>query len=355
MQNAPRPPSPTEPLRAGLVPPLVLHDLLAVGRALGLDTARWLRRTGLDARSLELGGPGVAWSDGIALVGEAVRDARHVPLGLRVAKRESLSSYGLLGFAILSAPTLRDALEVGIRHHRLAGSLTDPDVELTADEVRIRLAMRPGTPTAVVPFLCEEMFGGMLVCLRSLLGAEFAPMRAAFPYSEPRHATEYAEVFRCPLRFGSARCSMAFPRAWLDRPLQTGNAISFAHAVELCERVGAPRHDGEDALRGVIGRLIGLDLSSPPALAEIGRRLGLSPRTIRRRLEDEGTSYRELVRTARLAEADRLLRAGLGIRDVSDRLGFSEPREFRRAFKRALGVPPSRLRAASRDPASRRR
>lgn len=330
-------------LRHAIVPPFVLRDLLSVGTELGYEAERWLDGTGTTASRLASGRSQVSWAQGVKVIQAALSEAGQHPLGLLIAKRETLSSYGLLGFAIMSAPTLQDVLMAGVQYHQLAGSFTNLGFQIGGDDVSLFLEERTEGATDVLPFLCEELFGGLLVCLRELLGPGFTPVRVCFAYPRPSYASQYVSVFGPELSFGSDVCRMVFPRSWLSWRMPSGNPIAFAQALELCEKSGPQIASQGTRFLDEVRAILDAEVRAMPDLRILCARLNMSERSFRRRLALECVSYRQLTQEAMTAEARRLLSRGKTVQEVSDALGFSEPREFRRAFKRATGCLPSEV------------
>lgn len=324
------------------IPSFVVRDLLVLGEDLGMDVLRWQAAAGLDWPSKPSPDIGeLTWRTSIDVIAAAVSQYPNFPFGLIIARRETLSSYGLLGFAILSAPSLQDALVVGVRHHHLAGSLTDIGFQVMGDEVCLFLDYRENTPGHIQPFLVEEMFGGMLTCIRTLVGDFFKPTYASFPFPEPGYSDKYREHFGNNCHFNAERCEMRFPAKWLEVTLATGNPISFRQSLELCDKLNSRFASTKKDWVGELRALLGSRLKQVPTIGEVAAMHNLSERSLRRRLKEEGFTYRSLLASIRLSMADHLLKSGLRVEEVAVRVGFSEAREFRRAFKRYAGITPS--------------
>jgi len=332
----------TRDLNRRVIPPFVIRDLLAVGRSLGFDSDRWLRGTGLTFASLESPSTRISWNQGAAVISTAQAEAADEPLGLLVAQRETLSSYGLLGFAILAAPTLQDALLVGVQYHQHAGSLLDVGFQIAGDDVFLFAESRAFASDPVLAFLCEELLGGLVICLRGLLGPGFSPLGVELAYTQPRYHRKYADIFGRSIQFDAPSSRIRFPRRWLAWRMPSGNPISFAQAVAICEQAVDGYSDASPSFAAEVQTILVAESRAIPTVASLCARLGVSQRTLRRRLSSEGTSYRKLSALAMQEAADDLLECGRSVQETAAELGYSDPRDFRRAFKRATGSTPSR-------------
>jgi AraC-like DNA-binding protein len=166
-----------------------------------------------------------------------------------------------------------------------------------------------------------------------------------FRHPAPEQTAAYREVFGGPVRFGAPVDAVLVARACLDAPLREADS-ALASILErhvqllLGDRAGAP------TLQGRIARLLGSELAGGrPGSTPIARRLNMSPRTLRRLLHDEGTTFRDVVSEVRRELAFRYLRdPEVPIGEVAFLVGFSDANAFHRAFKRWTGRTPGEFR-----------
>ncbi|MEV6331926.1 AraC family transcriptional regulator [Streptomyces sp. NPDC051909] len=248
---------------------------------------------------------------------------------------------------------LREALHRGASFYRLfpAGPrfrLVEPAApegesgDGPADEARIDFdvsgyddPLRFGAETTVV---VTQRFAGWLI------GRRLGLRRVEFGYPAPRHAHEYALLFRVPCVFGAPRTAVVFDRADLDAPVRRDAAALRALLRRITLDVLVCRDDGTAVtVTTRVRRLIAVALPAGPVPPpeEVARLLAISPQTLRRRLAAEGTSYQRIRDQVRRDHAiAELAHGALSIEDLSRRLGFSEPSAFHRAFRRWTGAPP---------------
>uniref|UniRef100_A0AAU2JRL0 AraC family transcriptional regulator n=1 Tax=Streptomyces sp. NBC_00049 TaxID=2903617 RepID=A0AAU2JRL0_9ACTN len=183
-----------------------------------------------------------------------------------------------------------------------------------------------------------------------LVGRRIPLAHAAFAYPAPPHEEEYEILFACPVRFGQDRTGAAFDAHWLTAPLVRDEAALDAMLrrapFDLLSRPEYGTTVAEQVRRALTQQL----RVSPrlPALGEVAARLAVSPATLRRRLQHEGTSFQQLKDNVRRdAAIAGLAESGEPIAELAARLGFSEDTAFHRAFRRWTGTTPGAYRIAS--------
>ena len=316
------------------------------------------------ARAVELDVCSAPWFDGLR-IGPADFDAPEPPClsyrdvcsilrralaslpgeghGLELGNRQSLSNFGVLGLAMLAASTFREALHTGIRYAPISGAMLD--LALADDPAGIAMTMRMyrADPQLEI-YLCEELASSCLNLCRSVLGEDFRPERIELAYPPPAHAERYPRVLRAEVRFGCTDNRIVVARRWLDQPMPAANPKTAHQLAELC-RAQMPPGQPASGIVAVIEQRLALQPAKAPQLAELALELHMTERTLRRQLQAEGASYRALLDRVRERAARRLLHErALSLGQVAAAVGFSDVRDFRRAFKRWTGRLPGELR-----------
>ncbi|MEZ1856319.1 AraC family transcriptional regulator [Pseudomonas aeruginosa] len=266
-------------------------------------------------------------------------------LGLRLGLRTRISAYGLLGYALLSAPTLGEALRIGLSYPVLLSTYFHLSLEV-ADGRAWLVATGYGEDEALRPFNTELCLGSLKVTCADLLGQPLPLLEAAFDYAgDEAMARAYAEGFACELHFERERSAIGFAAEWLERPLPLADPVTHREMLEQCRRQNidlAARRAWLDKVRAILAER----LQDPPGLEELARRLNCSSRSLRRHLQQQRTSYQQLLDELRFARAKELLQSGdMPIYRIAEELGFSETASLRHAFQRWSGQPPSHFRA----------
>ena len=207
---------------------------------------------------------------------------------------------------------------------------------------------------SVLPFVIEEYFASALVIVRQLVGDRFRLHSLEVAYPQPAHAERYRQMFECPVYFGCARNRAQMHRRWLSVPIATHSAAMAAQLGVLLEQQAQARALPPRPTVAV-EQLLLRSGNARLSIDQVAGALQVSVRTLRRRLNEDGSSFRTLSERVRVEAAQRLLtEPGMTVAGAAERLGFSDARAFRRAFKRWLGQVPGRMRPAATPYRARR-
>ncbi len=280
-----------------------------------------------------------AMHDLIRAIDRRVVSSGEPPLSLRICQHLDVSALGALGLVARASDTLRDALHaLKTFHERMAPFLRLDMCALPAGGARITLAYdlpdRPARRTI------HEAGLGMLVGLgRGFTQVHWAPTEACMP-SGSSGRDHWEGWLGCPIRDSSA-WSLVIPSAVLDLPL--------IHADPVVRGVLVPSLPPPTASPGIVRRLAAvLDAAEAPSAVpapSAARSLGLSERSLNRRLEEAGTSVRALRAEAVRRRAEALLSQGMAVGEVAQALGFATTSSFSRAWRRWTGTSPTRRKA----------
>lgn len=207
--------------------------------------------------------------------------------------------------------------------------------------------MQAFTPQPIGPLLptvIEELFACVCAVFPVLIGKPFKPREIEVAYAKPAYSALYDKLFRCPIRYNSPSNRFIFDAEYLACPLVTADPISAQLSRTLCKESLQRQGQVTDlcySIRRILGRTPGR-FSSMDAVAE---ELEISTRSLRRYLTERDTSFQALVDDVRMNLAiDYLSNSSISLEEVAERVGFSEYNNFRKAFKRWTGNPPSHYR-----------
>lgn len=189
---------------------------------------------------------------------------------------------------------------------------------------------------------------GFLKLIRLFAGPQATPSKVSFEYAAPRNVREYERVFTNTALFEQRFTGIEFPRRFLScSPLHTSSEL-FAVLRNQAERV-LERRAPTQALAELLRRFLEACVPARiPTMSVAAKELGMSARSLRRRLSKEGVSYRALLQDALERSAIRMLSAsGRSVQETAYAVGFSDPAAFNRAFKRWKGVTPKQFRDES--------
>ena len=327
------------------IPPFVLTGLLDYVHAENSESENWLKGTGLTLEQFQQPDTLVSFRQITTVIRRILKalppdDA----VGLQLGSRGGLVSFGMLGFAMMSSRNLQEALEVGIKYHQASGSLMDVSAEISSAEVTLRIYERFPDPE-LLPFLCEELFASSTAILRAMLGHSTSPRRVELKYPEPIYGAAYRRLFNCPVYFNSDANRLVFDAVLLDQPLLTYSPASLSGALAACRQLLEPTEPIQQDIVAAVENLLRNNLRQRLSMAEVANQLNVTERTLRRHLLDAGESFsrirdRVLEKRARILLFD----SSMPVTAISEELGYSDLREFRRAFQRWTGMAPVRLR-----------
>lgn len=261
------------------------------------------------------------------------------------AESYSPGDYGLVGFVAMNSATLGEALRHVVR---FVGLWTDePGMDLHEDGTlavayRVGFADRLGLRCATEAAPAEILHGARLLTQRRV-----TPREVRFTHPAPADVSAHEAFFGCAVRFRAADNAMVLERDDLALPLPKADAQLGAFLRTVANEALAKRADRAASPLDRIRELIAEELQKGvPSLESVAKRTATSERTLRRRLEDQGTSFRALLDETRAELARGYVRdRRLPLSEVAFLLGFSEPSAFHRAFKRWTDSTPSAWRA----------
>jgi len=333
---------------AANIPTNLLRCLSATLAELGVDAARTTVGLGFSIEDLANPSCRVSFRQGSVMIRRALQMTKGKALGLEIGRRETVFSIGLVGFAMVTCPTLGDAVSLGVSRQQFTGAMLHFDLLTEPGRISVAASSRFPEPDIQI-FLVEEAFASFLQVARGLIGPAFRPLRIDLCHSAPSYADVYRDLFDCEVRFGQTANLFVSDADWMARKLPTHDPLSHRQTMQFLELSTAREQESLELVTSV-ERLLRQNLAEMPTLADIARQLCLSERTLRRRLTDQGVSFQSLLDGQRRNRALELLgNSKLSIEQVAFAVGFSDPHNFRRAFRRWTGSAPSEMRAATAE------
>lgn len=336
--------------------PMILASMVratvGVAVAAGLDRATLLARMGIREedladpdRPVPLEAQTAAWE----ALGE---HPRAETLALQIGQHLRVELLGLVGWVMAHAPNGRAMLGVVRRYRGLFGDPYVPEIDDTPDAFVIHRVFEPRIArTRVMP---EYAPASTVVLLRDLLGvapAERFVRDVWFQHAAPRDVDAHERFFGCPVRFSAPETRIVLAGDVMDRPPRARDPGLYAyldrHALALSTML-AERSTLAERVRQLLAPML---RGGEPSQGEIARKLGLSERTLQRRLREEGRSFADVLDGVRRELAARYLAdPQLAIYEVAFLLGYSDPSSFHRAFRRWTGEGPQEFRVRIRAP-----
>lgn len=271
-------------------------------------------------------------------------------VALTVGSRLHLSAYGMYGYALMCSPTMREFFDFAVRYHPLAtptlrlGWRREGDVviwefdEIYDDLISVDLRR----------FLIRQQMMQTATHMRDI-GASSQPIRALFAFDQFTAGKADEAALGCACAFGQSAHELHYPADILGQAPELGNRMTRTLLEETCDRL-----IGEAVVRtGVAGEIYQILMLTPtslPTIQAMARRLGMTERTLRRRLRDEGGAYADIVDDVRRKLAlEYLNTTRMSPDDIAWNVGFSDSANLRRAIRRWTGKTIGELRRS--DPA----
>jgi AraC-like DNA-binding protein len=311
--------------------------------AQGADRVGLFANTGFSLATLASPEARISYQQYGVLTQNAISLTRNPALGLDVGYNIGLPQMGPLALSLLSSPTLGAALETFLRFApRLLPCF---ELEMRTDDTRCCVIIREAIP--LEPFRktsIESFLMGFQQQSRMLYGQSFPLRSLRLDYPAPPYVERYREICTAPITFDQSATEIEFDVDLLNTVIQFADPATAKLAEHLCSQQLPPTASSEGLL-AQIRNLLSATRNQPPGIDALAKALQTSPRTLRRALHEMGTSYQQLLTEFRKARAlDWIESTQLTLAHISEQLGFSDVRSFRRAFKRWTGRRPSAFR-----------
>lgn len=283
----------------------------------------------------------------------AVHCTQDPGFGLKVGAQVGPGSFNVVSYLLQSASTLRAAIAAVQQYQRLISD--GGRFQAIAGEAAGWVVYHPRQGAlAFSPHQIEAVLAAVVAFSRWVTGQAVHPLLVQFSQPRVGPLVGYTAAFGCPVAFEQAFSGVLLDNALLDAPLPQADAqlarLHRAHAAARLAALSAPTDLAQALRTWMADQLQGPPPGKAPARAQAAVALGLSERTLARRMQALGLSYSVLLDQARhqtalqaLAQADRPLG------EISQALGFAEPSVFNRAFRRWMGCTPGQWRQTARS------
>jgi AraC-like DNA-binding protein len=312
----------------------------------GIAADKALRDTGVSPEELHLPTKLISLNQVMTGYRNAMRLSPDLDLPFRIGSSVHVSAYGMYGYAILCSMVFRETMNFALKYHALAV----PVCAISFDEKNGQgvWTIEPIHHSSIGPklyrFIVELQLGIHISLHRDIMGSSFKPSEISLTYGPCEDFRLTPELVGCPLRFNRPANRITFDSKWLDQTPKLGARVTYASLVALCDELLA-----DIASRvGSAGRVRSIlleDIANRPSFEAIAKLLGTTPRTLRRQLQKQGTSYRDLVDELRVQIAIKYLaETNMTNEDIAFALGFSDAANFRHAFRRWTQRAPGAIR-----------
>ncbi len=330
----------------GTISSAALNQYLVSARAVGLDTEAGLRHSGINPALLDDPLERID-SKRFEVLLEWFIDQSNDPLfGLHTSQFVQPGSYSVIGYIAMSASTIFEALSRVSLYEKLVGDMGVTETHPCGPgHLEVRWLCRHQRQP-VRRHLIENVLGSWVRYTRWLadndnLNPEQVWLEHA-PPAQRQQLEEYRKVFGCEVRFNQPCSALIASHQLLGHRLRQPDPLLFstleAHAAQKLHELGL---SGNSLSQRVLLRIRALIDEGMPRKERVAADLGMTERTLHRRLQEEGSSWQILLDQVRDDLARSMLRdTPLPQASIAERLGYSDTRSFQRAFKRRVGSTP---------------
>ncbi len=266
---------------------------------------------------------------------------------LMLATRFDLAAQGALGFAMVCAPTLAQSFDIMARYGHVRAPWFRLEVFRADAEWGVKIQRQFPVAAHIDTAIIESVLLSAQNLVESVLGRPMIEASMFFDYPAPAWSDRYVESFSGKVMFDSTDAGFSMPNVWRRSPCPLADAGMYQAALSRLE-MERRRLDSAEFASVRVAMLLAASGDAGTNLESIARRMNMSRRTLIRRLKEAGTSFGDLLDEHRQQRATELLHdPGYTVTEVGYRLGYSEPANFTRAFKRWFGITPSKYRESS--------
>lgn len=322
-----------------------VNKIIDAVKAEGVEPEALYRAINFDPALLDDPDNRIPFSQFVAFYEHGARLTGDDAFGLHIGERVKPELFDILGYVVINSPTFGEAINRLIRYHSIWNDGAFYNLDVSASQARL-------TYEYVDRLIdgrrhdCEMTLSILVSFARRGTGVDWTPHEVSFQHSKPKSIIEHQRIFRTQVHFDRSINELIFDSSLLTLRMMKADSGLFVildrHAQELLSR--RPRADG---LINQVRQLLGetLNVGDDPRLETISQKLGISVRTLQRKLKEEGTSHQDLLDELRSDLSKRYLQEPkLAICEVAYLLGFSEPSAFHRAFRRWTGTTPKEFR-----------
>ncbi|MCG8671517.1 MAG: AraC family transcriptional regulator [Pseudomonadales bacterium] len=313
-----------------------------------VDIEKALKKQGIKNASLDPSA-NIAITKELAILSEIVKVLPHPSFGISMGANFSLSGYGSFGMLLISCKDAFDAIKAGIQYQQLTYLYGTLSFEIGKHESA--LSYHPNhLPSYLKKFIIDRDISGtyrLIEELQSFMKTELTVKELCLPYAEPKDLTPFQERYPFPIKFGSKTARFLIANEDLHRAFPSASDTAFELYKSQCDEQVKLLSADSNSLTEEIKSHLALFMNNYPNADEVAKTLGLSERSLRRKLNSEGNSYQQLLDASKYEKAQQYLKqVDYSIDDIAERLGYTESGSFIRAFQRWAGETPAKYRKA---------
>ena len=327
---------------------IYLHYIDGYLQELGIDSGLVFRNAGLAYPNYVKPGERISLPELARMIEQVNAVVKRADFFLQLGKRIPLMAHGNVGMAMFACKDIRTLLMLAEKFVPLAFSSLRLALKDDGAKTVFTIDAQTGFPL-LDNAVTEAVLGTVLVNLHRLSGIDIKPQRVNVGYQQPRYYLAYEALLQCPLEFGVSNTELLFSNQQMLLPIHTADTLGGELLVEQCrEDLKQIEQDSSFTLR--ITDIVTNNLADSPSINFVASKLNISERSLRRRLADENSNFRDLVKKVRHDKALYFLaRTDIRIEKIAEALGYKETASFRRAFKEQADISPRQWRTVQRQ------
>jgi len=311
----------------------------------GLDEEGLFVGTSLDRERIETGG-NISVGEFVAVLNNGRELTGNDALGLEIARRARLPILGAVSSAMTAAPTIREGLQTLENYVRLLVPYVEVDLESWRGALTVRIRFLADLGEVAEQFHAESSVALLQYYIELITGEPLSDARYLFAFPKPDYVDRYEEIYHSPFEFQHRDHGVELPHDILDRRSAFFDAETWsANQLQLAEQLRRLHALGQQSYTTHTAGLLRSHVLPLPDLATVAANLHLSERTLNRRLQEEGTSFRQLRSQVLKTWAEHyLLQTEDSVEAIGASLGYRDAANFRRAFRSWSGCSPGEFR-----------
>jgi len=324
----------------------------------GYDRAELVKGSGIDAQDIDTPEVLITLAQHHQLILNILNISNNPHIGLAFAKQVRYTNMGSVGWALVSSATLLESLKTFLKYQKLRSPLIQMKMHESGGNVHIVYSDSLDA-VPIRQFYYEIMLGGMsgffemfggsqLLSNQELSPPEKVVIRVALPEFPLLQEHTYLKELDIDILFDQDVTEVIYPARYLELKSSMADPVTAKMAREICDEQLRQINPSEDLIAR-INHIVQDTTHSFPSLVEVAEKICVSPRTLRRELKKRDTTYQTLLDTAREKMAIKLLTSStLTIHEISEKLGYKDPTNFGRAFRKWTGKPPGAYRTGGK-------
>ena len=282
-------------------------------------------------------------SDAVVMLQSAIELTQNPALPLHLGRFFDVTALGSYGFAIMSCTDLGSCMRIMRRYQTTLGAGPRWRILDHGAVLAIRTSIALGSPDQR-RVVSELVFSQLCSSAEFLINDRLSGAELHLCYAAPRHATEYEQLLSIPVTFDQPHNQLLLPKALLSSPVRTANRNGHEVFLQQCEKMLQGRNKIENT-SAAVRRLLLQSAGEFPCVRQTAQHLHLSERTLRRRLDAEGSTFRAIKEEVKnILALKYLANTQLTIAEVASLLDYTEAVNFRQAFLRWHGITPIQYR-----------